>query len=325
MESTIDIIIVNWNSGPLLRECLESIAAAEKEPFALDRVIVVDNASRDGSAERLEGLKLPLTVIRNAENRGFGAACNQGASDSRADYLLFLNPDIRLFKDSLKKPLAFLQAPENVGIGICGIQLVDAASRISRSCARFPTPTRFFSQIFGLDRMFPHLFPNHFMIEWDHRESREDVDQVMGAFFLVRRPLFIVLGGFDERFFVYFEDLDFAYRMRKAGWRSFYLAEAKAYHKGGGTTEQVRSRRLLYHRSSRILYGFKHFDRTTACILMLLTLFVEPLTRLIWATARRSPGLMAETIRGFTLLWGAVPKLLRWTRTPRAEHGVSSH
>src|SRR5205823_7218964 len=131
-------------------------------------------------------------------------------------------------------------------IGIAGIQLLDADGRIARTCARFPTPGRFFSKMLGLDTILPAAFAPHFMVEWDHNHNRE-VDQVMGAFFLVRRSVFEALGGFDERFFVYFEEVDFSLRARKLGWRTFYLSVAQAYHWGSGpVTKPAQATRLFY-------------------------------------------------------------------------------
>lgn len=282
---------------------------AEVDGFKLNRVVVIDNASGDGSAEGLDNLKLPLTVMHNKENRGFAAACNQGAAGSEADYLLFLNPDTRLHKDPLVKPIAFFQEPENQRIGIVGIQMLDENAQIVRSCARLPTAGRFVSMMFGLDRLFPRLFKSHFMLEWDHRESRE-VDQVMGSFFLVRGSLFRQLGGFDERFFVYFEEVDLTLRARRAGFQTFYLAEAAAYHKGGGTSEHVKAVRLFYSLRSRIQYAYKHFHWFAAAGVSLGTLFIEPLTRELFAIFRLSLDAMVETAGAYGRLWTAAPRLM---------------
>jgi len=308
--ASLDIVIVNWNAGRQLRDCLESVAAADQTGFELRRVVVIDNASKDGSVDNLDDIEVPLSIVRNPENRGFGAACNQGAAGSLADYLLFLNPDMRLFKDSLSVPATFMERPENRQVGSVGIQLLDERGRVSRTCTRFPTPGRFFSKMVGLDRLFPAWFPSHFMFDWDHLESRE-VDHVIGAFFLVRRSVFEELSGFDERFFVYLEDLDFSFRAWQAGWRSFYLAEAQAYHKGGGTSEQIKARRLFYSLRSRILYGYKHFGHWAATGSMLGTLLLEPVARLALGAAHRSGQEMSETLKAYSLLWSDTPRLLR--------------
>jgi len=267
MNVSIDIVIVNWNAGPQLRDCLDSIIVADRDGLEIKRVVLVDNASSDGSSDGLQAYRFPLTVIRNTKNRGFGAACNQGAKDSCSDYLLFLNPDTRLFSDSLSKPLAFMEQADNQNIGIAGIQLVDNNSSVSRTCSRFP--------------------PSYFLIDWDHEDSRL-VDHVIGAFFLVRRSLFNIMNGFDERFFVYLEDLDFSLRARKSGWRSYYLAEVQAFHKGGGTSENIKATRLFYALRSRILYGYKHFGWWAGTGLMGGTLFLEFLSRFVLASAHRS-------------------------------------
>ncbi len=323
MSTSLDIIIVNWNSQLHLRHCLDSMLRASSTEFGLTRVVVVDNASLDGSVERLEEIALPLTIIRNAENRGFAAACNQGSRDSRADYLLFLNPDTTLLSESLTRAVEFMQMPQNSEVGVCGIQLVDERNRVIRSCSRFPEAKHFLAQMLGLDRLFPLRFRNKFMNDWDHDETRQ-VDAVTGAFLLVRRPTFESLGGFDERFFVYLEDVDFLYAARQAGWTCFYLATTRAYHKEGGCSEQVRAVRLLYSLRSRILYGYKHFGWAAATGLLMGTFLIEPLTRLAWAAWRRSVGEMKETFQAYAMLLRELPALLLKNVAPRRSPRASS-
>ncbi len=148
------------------------------------------------------------------------------------------------------------------------------------------------------------------MKEWDHGSNRE-VDQVMGAFFLVRRKVFEAFGGFDERFFVYFEDVDISFRARKEGWRSVYLCEAQAFHKGGGSSEQVKAKRLFYVLRSRILYGFKHFGFLPGTGLLLGTLLIEPFARLVWHIAHRTGSEVLATLGGYVLLFVDIPKILK--------------
>ncbi len=309
----LEIVTINFNSGQQLRKCLESIGTTRQDNYRLNRVVVVDNASVDGSAEDLGDFGFRLVVVRNETNRGFAAACNQGAKGGGADYLLFLNPDTRLFEDSLDKPVAFMEHPSNRKVGIVGIQLIDEQGRISRTCTRLPNPRQFFAQILGFDRIAPRLFRSHFMWEWDHKESRE-VDHVMGAFFLIRRTLFEELGGFDERFFVYLEDLDLSFRVHRAGWRSFYMADVKAYHKGGGTSEQIKSVRLFYSLRSRIFYSYKHFGPASATSLTLATLFLEPVIRSIWSLVRFAFRELSETMHAYSILWRGMPQLIKMLR-----------
>lgn len=320
----LDIIIVNWNFGEQLRQCMASIEGADRGDFALSRVCVVDNASQDDSLNEIEQYELPIQIIHNDQNKGFAVACNQGARESRADYLLFLNADVKLFKNSLTVPIAFMEQPENEQVGIVGIQLVDDSARVARTCARFPTPVPFLTKMLGLDRLFPKLSPNHFMREWNYTETRV-VDQVMGAFFLVRKSAFESLCGFDERFFVYFEDLDFSYRAHGAGWKSIYLATAQAYHKGGGSSEQIKATRVFCSLHSRILYCYKHFGFFSATLVMLGTMFIEPVPRLILAGLHGSIQEAEQTIEAYGLLFRDLAKLLRRpaqereTKTSRTE------
>jgi N-acetylglucosaminyl-diphospho-decaprenol L-rhamnosyltransferase len=309
MRPSLDIVIVNWNAGRQLQQCLESIRAANCDRFDLSRLVVVDNASSDGSAENLDHPELPLHVIRNSRNRGFGAACNQGAASGTGDYLLFLNPDMVLFADSLSTPMAFMQDTKNRQIGICGIQLVDEDGLVSRSCASFPNAGLMCGRMLGIDRLFPGYVPPHFMPGKQHCSSRR-VDQVMGAFMLVRRALFEQLHGFDERFFVYFEDLDFALRCRQAGFDSFYLVDARAMHAGCGCSRHARAAVLLYNLRSRIQYGWKHFGIFGGSAVLLGTLLVEPIVRLVRGILLRSSDEVWQTSKAYVSLWGQSARLI---------------
>ncbi len=307
---SISIIIVNWNSGTQLAECLASLPSALDGSFRLELVIVVDNASTDGSASRFVADRLPLQLIANQINRGFAAACNQAAARCTADYLLFLNPDTRLSNTSLQAPIAFMEQAENAHVGTLGVQLVDADGVVSRTCARALTPGMIIRRILGIDRLLAPLFPSHVMTDWEHAQTRE-VDHVTGAFFLVRRELFRALGGFDERFFVYLEDVDFSVRSNHAGWRTCYLASTTVYHKSGGSSEQIKAERLFYSLRSRILFGYKHFTSGSAAVVLLATVALEFVTRLVRATARRSLTEARDTCRAYALLWEALPTIVR--------------
>ena len=273
----LDIIIVNWNAGKQLYECLKSIETSHPDGFRLNRVVVVDNASTDGSVDCLDDIiDLPLIIIRNTQNRGFAAACNQGAKESNADYLLFLNPDTRLFENSLSWPIRFMEYPKNKKIGICGIQLVDEKGNASTSAARFPTLQVMAGKILGLAKLFPGVFPSHLM-ESSHLQKSCLVDQVIGAFFLIRKNVFECCGGFDEHFFVYFEEVDLALRAKQMGYSSFFISEVAAFHKGGGCSERVKAARLFYSLRSRILYAQKHYSKVGLIVLVFLTVFELPL------------------------------------------------
>jgi GT2 family glycosyltransferase len=304
----IDIVIVNWNAGDQLSECLSSIQ--QHGHAEVERVIVVDNASSDESADRLEErFDLPIQIIRNDKNLGFARACNQGARAGSSPYLLFLNPDAEVFKQSISRPLQYMEAETNAQVGICGVQLVDEAGAISRTCARFPSLVRLSAQALGLNKIPGLGHTGMHMKEWDHSRTSE-VDQVMGAFFLIRRKLFEALGGFDERYFVYFEEVDLSFRARALGYKSVYLADTQAFHAGGGTSRQVKAMRLFYSLRSRLVYGFKHFPHWQAWTLVAVIMLIEPITRLIFCALHRDREGMINTLQGYRFLWKDLPRIV---------------
>ncbi|WP_204165341.1 glycosyltransferase family 2 protein [Methylobacterium radiodurans] len=318
-HAALDVVIVNWNGGALVQACVASLARAAA---ALDlRVVVVDNASTDGSAEALEAFaridhraspspaegegRFAVRVIRNGENLGFARACNIGAAAGSAKTILFLNPDTRADGPALLAARAALLA--DPGTGIVGARQIADDGTVERSCARAPTPASLLGQALALDRL--GLVPPHFMTEWDHAEDRA-VDQVMGAFLMIRRPLFERLGGFDERFFVYYEDVDLCRRARSAGWAVRHVAGAVIGHAGQGTTRQARAHRLFYILRARVQYAAKHHGRATALALLAASFLAEVPLRLARAAARRAPAEAAETLRGAGLLARVTPALL---------------
>jgi N-acetylglucosaminyl-diphospho-decaprenol L-rhamnosyltransferase len=302
---SLDIVLVDYNSGALLAECLASI---ERHPPAfarLEQIVVVDNASTLPAATFLDSLALPVTVLRNDVNRGFAAACNQGAGAGGADYVLFLNPDTRITAGALDTPLRFLEDAGNAGVGVCGVQLIDERGDVARTCSRHPRLRFYVNRMLGLDRLWPARFPNGFMREWDHSSSRA-VDAVMGAFFLVRRQLFERLGGFDERFFVYFEETDFSLRAARQGYTSYYMTEARVHHRGHGSSSQVPRQRLVYFVQSQLTYGWTHFGRTRAAALTVVTLVGEPLARIVRLLWGRSPGDISDVLAAYGAAWRMV-------------------
>ena len=146
-------------------------------------------------------------------------------------------------------------------------------------------------------------FPVSLMNEWKHDYNR-NVDQVMGACMMsIRRSVFQDLNGFDERFFVYFEEVDLCLRCKQLGWDVHFLSDASAIHSGGGCSRQVPGKRLYYSLKSRILYGLKHFSRRSAAALCFATFFLEPVSRTVLALAHRSAKEVWNTMEAYRLLW----------------------
>jgi N-acetylglucosaminyl-diphospho-decaprenol L-rhamnosyltransferase len=167
-------------------------------------------------------------------------------------------------------------------VGICGVQVVDDEEKPTISCARFPTLRVLLGEMTGLHLVLPRLFPRH-QLTVDETSHSRVVDQVIGAFFFVRRDLFARLGGFDERYFLYFEEVDLALRAHRLGARSYFLKEARIVHAGNVSSNQVRGTRLYHLLRSRLLFAYEHWPRWQAGVLVVLTLSVEPVARVVRA------------------------------------------
>lgn len=305
--TTVDIVIVNWNSGLQLQECINSIIDSNGIE-CLGKVIIVDNGSTDESY-RLEVDGVTNIVVQlNEINIGFSAACNQGARLGNSEYILFLNPDAILSPDTLLITYDWMNKIEHASFGIVGVQLKNQDGIISRSCCRLPSFSEFMVKTFGLQSISIKL-EGYQMLEWDHATSKE-VGHVMGSYYYVRRNVFELLKGFDERFFVYLEDLDFSLRAKQKGFKSYYLTDTQAFHKGGGTSDQVKARRLYYSLSSRVLFVNKHFKTVPSSIIIIGTLCIEPCIRIFSGIFSLSFRRIFETLHGYYLLWKSLPKLL---------------
>jgi GT2 family glycosyltransferase len=296
-SNMLDIVIVNWNSGDQLRACIASIFSLSEN--CVGSVIVVDNASIDSSLDKIEPSE-KIKIIRENKNLGFGKACNIGAKKLTGKYILFLNPDAVLYRESLSRSLRYMESVDASDVGICGIKLMDEQGGVSRSCSRFPKAKGFIAHSFGIDKLIPGL--GHMMSEWDHLNNRK-VDHVIGAFFMVRREVFDLLNGFDERFFLYLEDLDFSLRASKSGWKTMYFAEAHAFHLGGGTSRQIKAKRLFYSLRSQLTYSRRHFSKLEALAVAIAILAIEPISRSIFSLISFSLSGFKETWIGYGMLW----------------------
>jgi GT2 family glycosyltransferase len=309
----VTIIIVNWNAGSLLSDCLLSIKQFGGHDVA--KVVVVDNGSTDGSVEAIERLEIPnLETVRMHENVGFARACNQGASRVSTDFMLFLNPDARLSEHTLENALKAMTNKLPSRVAIVGAKLINSSGQVSRSCVRFPNTRRFLAHSLGIDRLAPKL--GYSMADWDHTESR-DVDHVIGAFLLIRTAAFVEAGGFDERFFLYLEDLDLSREVSRHGWCSWYESTSVAFHVGGGTSSQVKPQRLFYSLRSRVLYSKKHLGSFGFAAVTASTLLIEPWSRLFAACMRRDLAMATETRDAYRWLW-------RWFLTGCKQNGAIS-
>ncbi|MBU4331543.1 glycosyltransferase family 2 protein [Patescibacteria group bacterium] len=272
----LSIIIVSWNVKELLKKCLGSIYNNQGD-LKLE-IFVVDNASKDGSIEEIEKLSQPeagqplaenkeikdlnLKIIKNKKNLGFTKANNQAIKRAQGEFILLLNPDAEVINGALEKMVEFMR--EHKKCGVAGCKLLNSDESLQPSVRRFPT---FWSQAMIMLKLH-HLFPNagpikkYFAKDFDYRGMGQGThtypcDQVMGAFFMIRREVIEKIGMLDENFFIWFEEVDFCKRVKDAGWQVCYTPEAEIIHHGAQSFKQVLSfkKQRMFNRS--LLYYFK--------------------------------------------------------------------
>jgi hypothetical protein len=237
MAPDLSIIIVTWNSRRDVEKCLGSL-----QKFCAGvavEIIVCDNASTDGTAGWVAASFPQVIVVRSTTNVGFAAANNLAAKKARGRHLLFLNPDTWVNHDLAAEVVSFLDShPE---AGACAPRILNPDGSLQRGAVRtLPTlATLLYDQI-GLSRLFPRSrrFGRYLMTWWDHNEQRE-IEQPAGACLAVRREVFAQIGGFDEGYFMYYEDVELCHAIREAGGKIYFLPEARIYHLGGQSTSQA--------------------------------------------------------------------------------------
>ena len=251
----LSIIIVTWNVRRHVLDCLQSIGRCPLcDAF---EVIVVDNASTDGTVDAVRRDSPHVTVLANEKNRGFAAASNQGIAESRGQYLLLLNPDTIVHPHSLDTLRSFMDSHPDVGV--CGPRLLNGDGTIQASARRFPTfrATLHHYTIFRHLRIFQPRYQSWVMADFPH-DNQRDVDQLMGSALLLRRAAVAQVGPMDERFFMYFEEVDLCYRLRQAGWRIVFLPDAIITHLGGRSSRQTPVAARMMMLGSLLRYFRKH-------------------------------------------------------------------
>jgi GT2 family glycosyltransferase len=306
----LSIVIVSWNVRDLLRRCLQSIVT-EAQPSPDDgvfrignwgvEILVVDNASTDGSSEMVRDEFPQIHLIANDENRGFTAANNQGLTLSQGRLLLLLNPDTEIVGDALATMLRYAHAHREVG-GL-GPRLLNTDGSSQASRRRFPT----FSTALVESTVVQEWWDDNRILRRYYMADTPDdgiqrVDWVVGACLLVRRQAYEQVGGLDEGYFMYSEELDWCRRIKDAGWEIVYLPTATIIHHEGKSSEQVVPARHIYFQSSKVRYFRKHHGALQAEALrwFLLLTYVYQIAReaLKWLVGHKRP-MRAERMRAY--------------------------
>ena len=297
----LTVIIVSWNVHDLLRRCLRTLTPALSLGGRQSEVIVVDNASTDGSPEMVAAEFPWVQLIRNAENRGFTAANNQGLAVSQGRALLLLNPDTEVVGEALATMVEYMETHPHVGA--LGPQLRYPDGSLQSSRRRFPTLATALVESTVVQEWWHdnRVMRRYFMADTPD-DAVQPVDWVVGACLMVRREAFEQVGGLDEGYFMYSEEMDWCHRIKDAGWEVIYLPTATVIHHEGKSSEQVVPARHIYFQSSKVRYFRKVHGPVQGELVraFLLATYLYQVVRegLKWLVGHKRP-LRAERMRAY--------------------------
>jgi GT2 family glycosyltransferase len=304
----ISIIIVTWNTKDLLQKCLDSIYKTIHD--ITFEIIVIDNASEDDTVVMLKGKFPHITLIKNNRNLGFGAANNQGLRIMRGRYALLLNSDTVLTIQAVEELFTFMETHPEAAMA-CG-QLLNTDGSKQNSIASFPSLLTLMTNMPLLEYLFPKRYPS----KRYNYEKPIEVDSGIGACLLVRKKAIDEVGMFDERYFFFFEETDWAYQMKKAGWKIFHIPTAFIYHfQGQSIGRNVRSRIEFYR--SRYLF-FRKWHSRAYYLLISSVIFVRLLVN--WLLTSAGNILTLGFHREIRDKWIVYSRLIFWHFQPEDIH-----
>jgi N-acetylglucosaminyl-diphospho-decaprenol L-rhamnosyltransferase len=285
----LSVVVVAYRSAATLGRALDALAA--NAPTGTE-LVVVDNAADPSTAACVEARWPGATIVTNDTNRGFGAAVNQALPLTRAELVLLLNPDAEIEAGCLEQLIAAMRARPDAGI--VAPRLVDAAGRPVLSCYPFLSLATVAWRHFQLYRVLPNVALGRYRRATlsQRRTEPVPVDWAQGACLLVKRQVFERIGGLDERYFLYCEEVDLCLRAARAGWRTYYVPTARARHAEGSSSGQVVPLKLASHYYSKVLYFDKHLgDPRTVALrgLLLVDLVLRMAFRTYGALSGRPP------------------------------------
>ncbi len=273
MLPDLSIIIVSWNVRDVLRGCLDSIARSPVSLFGAPdqpdealavEVIVVDNASTDGTPDVLHDEYTWVRLVEPGGNLGFAAGNNAGIEAARAPRLLLLNPDTVVLDDALPQMAAYMRG--HTEVGALGPLLLNADGAVQSSRRRFPTVLTAVFESTWLQGIAPRTVLDRYYMQDVPLDQPHDLDWVEGAAVMVRREAVEQVGGLDTGFFMYSEELDWLKRIKQAGWRIVFLPGARVVHYGGRSSEQVEPQKHIYFQTSKVRYFRKHHGPLAAAV-----------------------------------------------------------
>ncbi|MEQ9444628.1 MAG: glycosyltransferase family 2 protein [Rhodospirillaceae bacterium] len=297
----VDVVIVNYKSAAHTVNCVKAARRAARQDDVTIGIFVVDNGGDAMDLQAALGQSGDLHFISNSNNDGFAVACNAGARLGAAPYILFLNPDALLHEGALKGFTDFLSQPENEATGIVGPEIRNSQGDLVPSCSHVPTFINLILRSTGIHALYSGLGGDPYLPLSRHQSSGS-VGQVMGAALMIRRPLFQILSGFDESFFVYYEDVDLCARAKAAGSMCYYLKSSTVTHIGRASSSQDSGFSLALHIRSRVTYARRHFGIVASVLLALTCGVVELPARLIQALLGLGSMPVSSVVRAYVLL-----------------------
>lgn len=275
MDIDVSVIIVNYNCDALLGDCIRSVY--RQTSGIRFEIIVADNDSTDESIKHVRASFPEVVVVENGKNLGFGAANNAGAKVAKGKYLLLLNPDTILINNAIKI-LHDAASAHTDGMGCCGGNLVDEQMRPANLGGNFPSLFQLFSDI-GFRMLYKGFYKRKvsLLLTTDTLPHDLSIDCICGADLMISRERFEQVGGFDEDYFLYFEDTDLCYRLKKAGYRNFIVPEATIQHLESAAiadnrTEKLNLRKFTFFEKSKQLFFRKAYGRQTLVWVKLFTI-----------------------------------------------------
>lgn len=278
----ISTVIVNWNTKALLLDCIRTILDMALEHTV--EIIVVDNASTDGSAAAVAQEFPEVTVIRNRKNEGFAKANNVGIRAAQGKYVCLINSDVKLLDGCLDSMCGYMD--EHPHVGILGPRILNKDLSLQISCGEFPSVWTTFTQALMLDKVFPRsrLCRTRFMNDFDHERIR-DVEVLSGCFLMVRREALEKVGLLDERFFIYKEDVDWCKRFHDAHWLARFYPTAEAIHYGGASSSVTPARFLMEMEKANLQYWRKHYGWLAEKLILNISVAHYGLRVVVWGSA----------------------------------------
>lgn len=306
MNIKTSVIIVSWNTRHLLADCLYSVV--ENPPPKTYEIWVVDNGSTDGTQAMLAADFPQVRLIQNRENVGFARANNQAIEQSAGEYILLLNPDTVVHPGALAALVKFLHHTPSAGA--VGPLILNPDGTLQMSA--YPAPTLFREgwRLLHLDALKP--VGEYRQSAWGRTEPRP-VDNLLGACILLRRAALAQVGIFDEQYFIYSEEIDLCFRLRRAGWQLFWLPTASIVHLGGQSTHQVAETMFLHLYRGKILYFKKHYGALAGFfykfILLLMAVGRLAMTPLIFITDRQHRSRRWQLVQRYWQLVKSLPAM----------------